>query len=257
MRILLTNDDGMDADGLAALVVATHKLRPNDELFVVAPKDNQSGSAASMGKVAHHVPIEWRSHTFVDCPDVPAFRLDAPPGGCVILACLRAFGEPPDFVLAGINYGANCGRSVLPSGTIGAVLTAANYGISGLAVSLDSPPGNSTMLWEIAAEMAVDYIDWLADQPTPATASLNLPNLSRNKIKGVQFAPPLAPLNMIVTELDSVDEKHIHTRIARAGDVSEQSDRGLLANGWAVLSPLIRPSVPEGVEPPEGVITRQ
>ena len=68
---------------------------------------------------------------------VPAYALDGAPGLCVLAARLGGFGDPPDVVMSGINPGCNTGRAVLHSGTVGAALTAANFGVRGLAVSID------------------------------------------------------------------------------------------------------------------------
>lgn len=270
MRLLITNDDGIDSPGLSALAAAAAawcESRNNGgdnpdshEIVIAAPASEQSGSAASMGTLAHHIPIPCSRETLAagtsSLASLEAYRVDATPGACVILGCLGAFGEPPDIVLSGINYGANCGRSVLPSGTIGAALTAANYGRSGLAVSLDAPGKDSEMLWDTAAEMACDYLGWIADSPKRTVASLNVPNRRRDDILGVQFAPPLAPFGVVVTQFESFDEENqqIRTKVVRApGEAPLGSDRDLLLKGWAVLTPLTLPSVAAETLPPTGV----
>ena len=274
MRLLITNDDGIDSPGLSALAAAAAAWCENrnnrgdekQELVIAAPASEQSGSSASMGTLAHHIPIPCSRETLADdasslastnsLASLEAYRVDATPGACVILGCLGAFGEPPDIVLSGINYGANCGRSVLPSGTIGAALTAANYGRSGLAVSLDAPGEDAEMLWDAAAEMACDYLGWIADSPKRTVASLNVPNRRRDDILGVQFAPPLAPFGVVVTQFESFDEsnRQIRTKVVRApGDAPPGSDRDLLLKGWAVLTPLTLPSVAAETLPPAGV----
>ena len=252
MRLLITNDDGIDSPGLSALAEAAAAWCESGghELVIAAPASEQSGSSASMGVLAHHKPVACSRETVAS---QEAYRVDATPGACVILGCLGAFGEPPNIVLSGINYGANCGRSVLPSGTIGAALTAANYGRSGLAVSLDAPGEDPEMFWDVAAQMACDYLDWVCDSPKKTAASLNVPNLSREDIRGVQFAPPLAPYGVVVTEFVSYDGSEIRTRIVRApGEVPEGSDRDLLLKGWAVLTPITLPSVAAEAIPPSG-----
>jgi len=282
MRILITNDDGIDSPGLSALAAAAKKwldnhspelagsnslassnssnskgpeLSESSELVVAAPAVEQSGSSASMGVLAQHTPIDYWPHVIAGLEDVCAYRVAATPAACVILGCLGTFGPPPDLVLSGINYGANCGRSVLPSGTIGAALTAANYKVSALAVSQDVPSKDVDMLWDAAAEMACEYLDWLMERPTPTTASLNVPNLERSQIKGVQFAPPLAPLGVVVTKFNSRDEHKIYSRSVRApGEVPAGTDRDLVLKGWATLAPISRPAVDMSVTPPAGAI---
>lgn len=259
MRVLLTNDDGADSPGLAALAVAVKHWLGNrhaaanssaaPEVLVVAPDTEYSGASASMGQLAQHEPIGYTTSTLDG--DIAVHTLSATPAACVILGCLGAFGEPPDLVLSGINLGANCGRSVLPSGTVGAALTAANYGVSALAVSQDAPTPDADMLWDVAAEMACEHIDWLLSCPARSVANLNVPNLERDQIKGIQFAPPLAPLGVIVTQFDSRDDSRIYSKVTRApGEVPPGSDRDLLLKGWATLSPLRRPSPDDSLAPP-------
>lgn len=277
MRILITNDDGIDSPGLAVLATAAkgwldlHDLKSagsanskpelskpelsKPELVVAAPAVEHSGSSASMGVLAQHTPIDYWPQTIAGLEDVAAFKVAATPAACAILGCLGAFGAPPDLVISGINYGANCGRSVLPSGTIGAALTAANYGISALAVSQDAPHKDATLLWEVAAEMACEQLYWLLSQPRPTTASLNVPNLERSQIKGIQFAPPLAPLGVVVTQFTSRDEHKIYSTVTRApGEVPIGSDRDLLLKGWATLAPILRPTVDFLAPPPPGAV---
>jgi len=277
MRILITNDDGIDSPGLTVLAIAVkdwldsrkpagqsaqkpagQSADPSDsafELVVAAPAVEHSGASASMGVLAQHTPIDYWPQDIPGLADVTAFKVAATPAACAILGCLGAFGEPFDLLISGINYGANCGRSVLPSGTIGAALTAANYGISGLAVSQDAPHKNASLRWEVAAEMACEQLDWLLQQPRPTTASLNVPNLERSQIKGIQFAPPLAPLGVVVTKFTSRDEHKIYSTVTRApGQVPAGTDRDLLLKGWATLAPLLRPTVDFLTPPPAGAV---
>src|SRR5205807_5161937 len=109
-----------------------------------------------------------------DLDDVPAYALEAPPALAVMAARLGAFGEPPHLVVSGINPGPNTGRAVLHSGTVGAALTAANFGLSGLAVSIGS--GEHSHL-ETAATVAAAALEWLIRAPARTVVNVNVPNL--------------------------------------------------------------------------------
>jgi 5'-nucleotidase len=135
MKVLVTNDDGIDAPGLHALVRAL--VAGGRDVVVVAPTRDMSGSGAAIGQVHLDQHIDARRVELPDLPDVPAYALDGAPGLCVLAARLGGFGDPPDVVVSGINPGCNTGRAVLHSGTVGAALTAANFGVRGLAVSID------------------------------------------------------------------------------------------------------------------------
>lgn len=128
MRILLTNDDGIESEGLRVLACA---MRAHGDVVVVAPDSDYSGSGAAIGPIHLMDPKVQTGH--VDGVD-ESWAVSGPPALCVLLANLGAFG-PVDWVVSGINPGANVGRTVYHSGTIGAVLTGRNGGIPGLAVS--------------------------------------------------------------------------------------------------------------------------
>ena len=137
MKVLVTNDDGVSSPGLHALVRAL--VADGRDVVVAAPDRDMSGSGAAIGQIHVDEHIDARPVELPDLPGVPAYAVDGPPGLCVLAARLGGFGDPPDMVLSGINPGCNTGRAVLHSGTVGAALTAANFGGRGLAVSLDVP----------------------------------------------------------------------------------------------------------------------
>jgi 5'-nucleotidase len=135
MRVLVTNDDGIDAPGLHALARAL--AEDGRDVVVVAPDCDMSGSGAAIGQVHLDQSIDARRVGLPGLDGVPAYALAGAPGLCVLAARLAGFGPPPDVVVSGINPGCNTGRAVLHSGTVGAALTAANFGVRGLAVSID------------------------------------------------------------------------------------------------------------------------
>src|SRR5271170_2589419 len=118
MRILVTNDDGIDAPGLGALV--GRLVAADHDVAVAAPSSERSGSGTSLGGVDDGTPISVTDHVLPAAPSVPAVAIDGPPGLAVLAACVGALGEPPDAVISGINAGPNTGRSLLFSGTVGA-----------------------------------------------------------------------------------------------------------------------------------------
>jgi 5'-nucleotidase len=134
-RVLVTNDDGVASPGLHALARAL--VDDGHEVIVVAPDREMSGSAAAIGQVHIDQGIDAERIELPGLDGVPAYALAGPPGLCVLTARLGGFGDPPELVVSGINPGCNTGRAVLHSGTVGAALTAANFGCRGLAVSID------------------------------------------------------------------------------------------------------------------------
>jgi 5'-nucleotidase len=116
-RVLITNDDGIEAPGLAALAFVAR--RAGFDVVVAAPSQEMSGMSAALKVERTDGKLPLRR-------TAAGFAVDGTPASIVGLAARGAFGEPPDVVLSGINRGANVGIGILHSGTVGAVLTAAN-----------------------------------------------------------------------------------------------------------------------------------
>jgi 5'-nucleotidase len=135
MKVLVTNDDGVGSAGLHALARAL--VDDGHDVVVVAPDREMSGSSAAIGQVHIEEGIDAERVDLPRLEGVPAYAVAGPPGLCVLTARLGGFGDPPELVVSGINPGCNTGRAVLHSGTVGAALTAANFGGRGLAVSID------------------------------------------------------------------------------------------------------------------------
>jgi 5'/3'-nucleotidase len=184
MRVLVTNDDGIESPGLAALAAAIQA--DGHDVVVVAPADDRSGASASLGRIVpnHRIRVRPTSITSGD-GDIEACAIDAPPALIAMAAVLGAFGEPPDVVASGINLGPNTGHSILHSGTVGAALTAQNFGASGLAVSVADGPRWWT---ETAGQVAVDVLRWLADAPRSTALNLNVPALPPEKLLPLKWA---------------------------------------------------------------------
>lgn len=193
MRILVTNDDGIDSAGLHALALAMREL---GEVTVVAPDTEYSGASASLGPLNRISPEAHRAS--MDGLD-EVWAVSGPPALCVLFARLGAFGPPFDLVVAGINPGANVGRAVYHSGTVGAALTARAGGMSGVAVSqavvgygVEGQGWDemlSGQLWQSAAEVAGSVVGALAatKPDRPVALNLNVPNLPVGQMKGWQW----------------------------------------------------------------------
>ena len=252
MRILLTNDDGIDSVGLHVLARA---MRPHGEVVIAAPDKEYSGAGAALGTL-HLIRPEVQRVTVAGIDD--AWSVSGPPGLCVMFSRLGAFGEPFDLVVAGINPGANVGRSVYHSGTIGAALTARNGQISGVAVS-QAVAGNGIegqgwdeMLigqkWESAAAVASAFVGGLvADMPTdPVVVNLNVPNLDLADIKGWRHArvglepPRRVSSATLEPKIGYEDTFHVRMEWGDAVDLPADSDGGLVEAGYVAVTYLSR-----------------
>jgi 5'-nucleotidase len=190
VRILVTNDDGIDSEGLHVLARA---MTGYGEVTVVAPDDEYSGASAALGAL-HRIHPEVQQTQIEGVPE--AWAVTGPPALCVMFARLGAFGPPFDMVVSGINPGVNVGRSVYHSGTVGAALTARAGGMTGVAVSQAvhgfgvEGQGWDEMLrgqkWASAATVAGAVVGALRGGPpsTPVVANVNVPNLALPDMAG-------------------------------------------------------------------------
>ena len=256
MRILITNDDGIDAPGIATLARAVAKwiesCPPGEvrEAMVVAPHQNYSGMSSAVGDVFAHPAVKYKRHTILGAESIPAFSLEAPPALCVIVGAVGSFDFQPDLVLSGINAGANVGRSLLHSGTVGAILTGAQLGLSGLAVSVQW--GGDVHI-DTAADLAIEILEELMDAPERTLMNLNVPNLSAHQLKGVKrgrvsTAGIVKAAGPRAGGAPLANEGELPLRVGAAspelGDVSDEDadeDGALLSAGYASLTPLRGP----------------
>jgi 5'-nucleotidase len=195
MRILVTNDDGIDSTGLHVLVQAMCELDGAHEIVVAAPDSEYSGAGAAIGALHLIKPVIRRAALPAGAPP-EVWTVAGPPALCVMFARLQAFGPPPQLVVSGINPGANVGRAVYHSGTVGAALTGRNGNASGVAISQSvagygvEGQGWDEMLadqrWETAAAVAKTFVQALVDAPPrePVVANINVPNVDLAEIKG-------------------------------------------------------------------------
>ena len=123
-RILITNDDGIDAPGLAALEAVAHQLA--DEVWVVAPDHDQSGISTAIS-IHHPLRITPRGER--------RFSVSGTPADCVAVALRQLMATAPQLLLSGINKGANLGVETLYSGTVGAAMTGLLMGVPSIALS--------------------------------------------------------------------------------------------------------------------------
>jgi 5'/3'-nucleotidase len=253
MKLLVTNDDGVSSPGLHALVRAL--VDDGRDVVVAAPDRDMSGSGAAIGQVHVDEHIDARRVELPDLPGVPAYAVDGPPGLCVLAARLGGFGGPPDLVVSGINPGANTGRAVLHSGTVGAALTAANFGGKGLAVSLDVPTrleAGTPCHWATAAAVAAAAVDWLAAARPGAVLNLNVHDRPPGRLLGSRAAT-LAPFgtvrSAVVETAEGGGRLQVELRPTNV-ELPPDCDTALVKAGYVAVSALggiqVDPSVDVG-----------
>ena len=178
-RILLSNDDGINAPGLIALENIAREL--SDDVWVVAPETEQSGAAHSL---TLHTPVRVRKIT------EKRFAVNGTPTDCVLLALKEIIPQSKKkvtLVLSGVNRGSNAGDDVTYSGTIAAAMEGTILHVPSIALSLlcDDP---EKMRWQTAEKHAPELIKRLlaVGWPKNTLINLNFPNCAPGKVRGVK-----------------------------------------------------------------------
>jgi 5'-nucleotidase len=175
-RILVTNDDGINAPGLKVLEKIARQL--SSDVWVVAPEIEQSGAGHSL---TLRRPLQVRRVS------PRRFAVDGTPTDCVLLAVNRLIeGRRPDLVLSGVNRGSNLGEDVTYSGTIAAAMEATLLGIP--AVALSQMREAQTIAWHVALKHGAEVIRRLVGVPWTegVLMNVNFPYLAKGDISGVQ-----------------------------------------------------------------------
>ncbi len=262
MRILVTNDDGIDSVGLHVLARA---VAPLGDVVVAAPDSEYSGASAAFGALHLIRPEMHKAH--IEGID-EAWAITGPPALCVMFSRMGAFGEPFDLVVSGINPGANVGRAVYHSGTIGACVTARSGGVSGVAVSQEVTLGGvmgqgwdemiEGQIWETAGTVAATAVQALIDNPLPEAnvLNLNVPNLPLEEIKGWRRTDigtrPMRSMTTVDVEPKVGHEGSYYVKFKwGSGEPAEHpvtEDVGAVADGYVSATWLstVHPIDPEG-----------
>ncbi len=181
MRILLTNDDGIHAPGLAVLETIAHAL--SDDVWVVAPETDQSGLAHSL---TLSEPLRLRQIA------EKTFALRGTPTDCVIMALRNVMDAPPDLILSGVNGGQNAADDVTYSGTVAAAIEGTLLGIPSIALSQAAlrEDGKRIIPFETAAKHAPAVLAKLIGRRPPRGVlyNVNFPACAAGDVAGVKVA---------------------------------------------------------------------
>ncbi len=198
MRILLTNDDGVYAPGLAAMET---ELRRIADVTVVSPMTEQSGVGHA---ITFLTPLIARE--VFDGERLRGFGVEGSPADCVKLGISALLSERPDMVVSGINSGLNAGINVLYSGTVAAAIEGAFFGITSIAVSLEF---DELANYERAAALARQVIEQLQEHETPGP---HLYNFNMPTVAMEQASPELILVPMGVARYGESFEKRTDPR---------------------------------------------
>ncbi|WP_328992643.1 5'/3'-nucleotidase SurE [Kribbella sp. NBC_01245] len=261
-RVLITNDDGIAAPGLRHLALAA--VEAGHEVVVAAPATEASGMGTALTAYTDSDRVVVERQQLDGLADLPSYGVAASPSYIVIMAMAGAFGEVPDVVFSGINRGANAGRAVLHSGTVGAAFAAATYRVPALAVSLDvlsplDPASGGNRLtvldsmadashnWASAAAYIRDVLPGLRDG---WVLNLNVPDLPADKILGLKKAT-LAEFGQVQMAIAETGSDFVRVALEEhGGQHASGSDLAWLRDGYATYTAVRAVGVDEGFNLP-------
>ena len=232
MRILLTNDDGIYAPGLAAM---ERELRRLGEVSVVAPATEQSGVGHS---ITYLTPLIVKE--VCDDRHCWGWMVEGSPADCVRIAIAQLCPERPDLVVSGINNGLNAGINVLYSGTVAAAIEGAFFGITSVAVSLEY---HEHAAFDKAARLARSVIEQVLEHKQAESQLYNL-NIPKSALLG---KPEVRVVPMDVVHYGEQFEKRIDpwgrayywaTGEPRPPASQRPTDLSAIAQGFVSLTPL-------------------
>ncbi|WP_105190634.1 5'/3'-nucleotidase SurE [Pseudoalteromonas sp. T1lg48] len=228
MKILLSNDDGVHAKGIAALYRALKEIADVD---VVAPDRNCSGASNSL-TLMNPLRAQHLDNGFIS--------VNGTPTDCVHVALNALFTEQPDLVVAGINHGANLGDDTLYSGTVAAATEGRHMGLPAIAVSL---VGHDCTHFETAAKVTVDIINKLKSHPLPKDQiiNINVPDVPYSELKGVKVTRLGArhKAETMTAQRDPWGRKVFwYGSLGPELDAGEGTDFAAIRQGYASVTPL-------------------
>lgn len=232
MKILITNDDGINARGIIALA---KEISKKHEIIVVAPREQKSASSHS---ISIHNPIKIREEKLDE--NFKAYCLVGTPADCT-QAGLSLLGGDIDIVISGINRGLNCGTDILYSGTVSAAVEGAIYSVPSIAISMDVDWSKEDEDYSKAAKwiskiLDVAEKDYLKEN---VVLNVNVPNINEEDIKGLKvcrLGKSTYKTNYILVE-ENEDKVYV-TKGTRNDILEDDSDLYFLSQGYVTLTPL-------------------
>ncbi|MEL6476548.1 MAG: 5'/3'-nucleotidase SurE [Pseudomonadota bacterium] len=237
MRILITNDDGITAPGLAvAEAIAAEIAGPDGELWIVAPENERSGASHA---ISYTVPT--RLNRISD----RRFAIDGFPADCALVGLHKILAEtPPDLVISGVNRGHNVAEDVVYSGTVGAAMDAALAGAKAIALSQFYAKTGPEDLFAAARAMGAEVVRRVLAMPFPPGVfyNVNFPAKPVAEVAGLTVCPQGiradATFDVVSYQAPNGREYQFYRHGTRNASAPEGSDAKLCHDGWVTISPL-------------------
>ncbi|UFJ43209.1 5'/3'-nucleotidase SurE [Brevibacillus humidisoli] len=247
VRILVSNDDGINARGIRLLVDAILTL-PNVEVFVVAPSGENSGVGHS---ITYRSALAPKPHPFYELP-VQAWEVNGTPADCIKSAyhLVLTDKKKPDLVLSGINVGNNLGRDVYYSGTCSAAREAVILGTPAVALSYDNyfHEEDYGEVVDIIQPLLSHFVQKAKQNELPPEVfwNVNIPHRKQSDIKGI--APAVLSLYHYDDQYHREDEGYwLKRQYKEAKRPDERDDYHLLTSGYITVTPIHIDSTDRGL----------
>lgn len=231
-RILVTNDDGINANGIKVLERIARTL--SDDVWVAAPELNQSGAAHSLTLTR---PLRIRRL------DERHVAIDGTPTDCVLIALQHIITDRPvDLVLSGVNHGHNLGEDVTYSGTVAAAMEATLFRVPAVALS-QACRSRQNIPWATAERWAPELLRRMLDMPWPEDLlmNVNFPDLEPEAVKGWQVTRQGKRKigDTLVERIDPRGEPYIWIGALREStEAGEGTDLAAIAAGYVAVTPV-------------------
>lgn len=232
MRILLTNDDGIMAEGIHTLA---KELEKEHEVIIVAPETQRSAQSHAITLVQPLVVKEVELEGIKS----KAYSISGTPADCVRAGLDTLAGGTVDLVFSGINSGLNSGMDILYSGTVSAAIEANIYHIPSIAVSSEWIEGK--VRYDIAAKYAKLILDKTMDSflDSNIVLNINVPYSDEEDIKGIKVCKIGGPVyDYYFADYNEDGERTLKVQGRKITDTEEGTDRYFLAKGYVTITPL-------------------
>ncbi|MDF2680462.1 MAG: 5/3-nucleotidase SurE [Brevibacillus sp.] len=238
LRILITNDDGIEALGIKRLAEALLTLE-DAEIYVVAPQEEKSGVGHG---VTFRSALQPQKHDFYGLP-VKAWAINGNPADCIKAAYHLLFedDQKPDLVFSGINVGTNLGRDIYYSGTCSGAREAVILGVPGIALSYDNwfDQENYGEVAQMIQPLVKEFTEKAAQGELPQQVfwNVNIPHVPLDEVKGI--VPASLSLNHYVDKYNQEGPGYFLMReYPEVMPIAEPLDYDLLKNGYIAITPV-------------------
>ena len=231
MKILLTNDDGIMAEGIQTLA---KELEKEHEVIIVAPDIEKSAQSHAITLFKPLVVKEVK----LEGIRAKAYSISGTPADCVRAGMEALTDEPVDLIFSGINIGLNSGMDILYSGTVSAAIEASIYNIPSIAVSTEFLDGKAN--FDIAAKQACEISKKTISKlmGTNTVLNINTP-YTESDVKGIKVCRVGDAIYDYYFEGENGNgEKYLQTKGRKNINLTEDTDRYFLSKGYATVTPL-------------------